>query len=347
MKKKSEWKNIFLSLDQIETKKSQFNWFPNPLTEKDINSILANGILLPILVYEVKKSIFILVDGFKRVKWIKSSKLYLKNSNLNRKISCLVIPKEFKFIEVAMLRIETLTNQENNFSGFKVCSLLKTLKKKGVSNKEIVESLLPRLGLESSSRLSLQLLKMADIMEGLEQSRSLKYTEFLYSLSSEDLYSLRRFPDKEILSVLNFISIMEVRGKKMRYMVKELNEICRIRGISVQEVLEMREFKEILTKKNIQISERYRLIKEQFNYIRYPQLSNLRDTFFIKREKLNLPKRINLDNDNFFEDEDLTLTLEFNSLKELKGHLKYLEILVDKENSNNYSLWKDIFSLFQ
>ena len=346
MKKRSEWKNIFLSLDQIDTKKSQFNWFPNPLMEKDINSILAKGILLPILVYERKKSMYILVDGFKRVKWIKSSKLYLKNSNLNRKISCLVIPKEFKFKELVTLRIETLTNQENNFPGFQVCSLLKTLKKKGVSNKEIVESFLPRLGLESSSRLSLQLLKMADIMEELEQSRSLKFTEFLYSLSSADLFSLRKFPDKEILSVLNFLSIMEVRGKKMRYMVKELNEICRIRGISVQEVLEMSKFKGILTK-NIQISERYHLIKEQFNYIRYPQLSKLRDTFFIKRKKLNLPKRINIDNDNFFEDEDLTLTLEFNSLKELKEHLKYLEILVDKENSNNCSLWEDIFSLFR
>ena len=97
----------------------------------------------------------------------------------------------------------------------------------------------------------------------------------------------------------------------------------------------------------MQISERYRLVKEQLNSIRYPQLNDLRDTFIIKRKKLNLPRKIYLENDNFFEDDDLTLTLEFNSLKELKEHLKYLEILVDNENSNNCSLWEDIFSLFR
>ena len=194
-----------------------------------------------------------MIDGFKRVNWIKSSEHYQKNSKLIENISCLVVPRGFTFFEVVMIRIETLSNQENIFPGFQVCSLLKMLKKKGFSNNEIAESLLPRLGLEPSPRLSIQLMKMADILKKFEESKILKFTEFLYSLSCEDLFSLRKFSDEEILSVLNFISIMEVRGKKMRYMVKELNEICRIRGISVKEVLMMNKFKEILSKKNMQI----------------------------------------------------------------------------------------------
>ena len=148
--------------------------------------------------------------------------------------------------------------------------------------------------------------------------------------------------------VLKFFAIIKVRGKKLRYLLKELNEICRFRGSSAREILGSNEFNEILTKQNLQISERYNLIRKNLNSMRYPKLNALREKFALKHKNLNLPERITLDCDNFFEDENLILTMEFASLKELKEHLKFLELISNgRENFNKTSVWEDLFSLLR
>ena len=103
-----------------------------------------------------------------------------------------------------------------------------------------------------------------------------------------------------------------------------------------------------MRKKNIQNPERYRLIKEQLNSIRYPKLYDFRKKFAQRRENLNLPQRISLDCDYYFEDEDLILKLVFSNLNELKKHLKDLEVIsTEKENGDKSSLWEDLFSLLR
>ena len=72
MKKSSEWKLITVEISQIQTEESQFNWFPSPISQNDINSIEKYGIQLPFIVQEGQESKYKLVDGFKRLKWFKS-----------------------------------------------------------------------------------------------------------------------------------------------------------------------------------------------------------------------------------------------------------------------------------
>jgi len=348
MKKTPAWKLKTLRIDQIQIEKSQFNWFPNTLSEKDSNSILNHGIKLPCLVQEVRESKYNLVDGFKRVIWIRSLDDSFTKDNINEKITCLIIPRALSFWEVVMIRVETLSNTENIFPGFRVCRLLKMLQKNGFPKNEMVNNVLPRLGLESSPRLASLLIDMGDILTKLEEKEQFIISEFFKELSCEDLITLQKFSGNEIFPVLNFVGKMELRGKKLRYILQILYEVSRFQETSAGEILDIRQFKEILRKKNLQTPERYRLIKEQLNSIRYPKLYDFREKFAQRRESLNLPQRISLDCDNYFEDEGLILKLEFSTLNELKKHLKDLGVLsTEKDNGDKSSLWEDLFSFLR
>ena len=141
---------------------------------------------------------------------------------------------------------------------------------------------------------------------------------------------------------------MEIRGKKLRYLLQTLHEVSRCQETSVGEILDIKQFKDILRKNNIQNPERYRLIKEQLNSIRYPKLYDFRKKFAQRRESLNLPQRISLDCDYYFEDEDLILKLEFSNLNELKKHLRDLEVISsEKDDGDKGNLWEELFSLLR
>ncbi len=343
MKKTPAWKLINLSIDQIEINESQFNWFPNSLSEKDSNSILNHGIQLPCLVQEVRDSKYNLVDGFKRVIWIRSLDDSCKKGN----ITCLVIPGALSFWEVVMIRVETLTNGENKFPGFRVCTLLKMLHKSGFQKNEIANNVLPQLGLESSLRLASKLIDMGNILMKLEEKKQFVFSEFFKKLSCEDLITLQKFSGNGILPILNFVGKMELRGKKLRYILQILDEVSRFQEISAGEILDIKQFKEVLLKKNIQNPERYRLIKELLNSIRYPKLYDFRKKFTQRREILNLPRRVSLDCDYNFEDEDMILKLQFSSLNELKKQLNDLEVISSKKNNGDKCGWEDLFSLLK
>ena len=71
MKIKTGWVFKNISINHIDDLSSIFNWFPGDLPEYDRNSIDQEGIRLPLLVQSVDDSKFRLIDGFKRLSWIK------------------------------------------------------------------------------------------------------------------------------------------------------------------------------------------------------------------------------------------------------------------------------------
>ena len=72
MQIKTDWILKNLSISQLDDLSSTFNWFPGDLLECDRDSIEQDGIRLPLLVQSVEDSKFILIDGFKRLSWLKS-----------------------------------------------------------------------------------------------------------------------------------------------------------------------------------------------------------------------------------------------------------------------------------
>ena len=108
------------------------------------------------------------------------------------------------------------------------------------------------------------------------------------------------------------------------------------------------EIQKILMDSNLQGPVRYRLLKQLLDSWRYPELSDLRQKFKQGRKRLKLAPRMTLESDQFFENDDLTLTLKIRSFEELRKHLKYLgngEPELATENTEE--LWNDLFVVLQ
>ena len=116
MKIKPDWilKNLFIS--QLDDLSNTFNWFPGNLPDCDRNSIEEDGILLPLLVQSVDDSKFKLIDGFKRLSWLKTVQRNSFEEYKQDQLPCLIIPTLVPTRDVAKIRLETLSADQNSLS---------------------------------------------------------------------------------------------------------------------------------------------------------------------------------------------------------------------------------------
>ena len=96
---------------------------------------------------------------------------------------------------------------------------------------------------------------------------------------------------------------------------------------------------------NIQGPVRYRLLKQQLDALRYPELSKMRKRFDQNIKVLKLHKGVNLECDHYFENDELTLKIIFNSVDELRDHLMNLSDSVNSVNLIN--AWTDLFAILR
>jgi len=174
----------------------------------------------------------------------------------------------------------------------------------------------------------------------------------LLRLESEDLLPLLKFSQSALPDIAALSERMEVGGKKWRNLLQVLDEVSRLREMSADEVLKLPELLEIIGRSSLQAPVRYRLLKQQLDTWRYPELSDLRQRFEQGRQRLNLAQRITLESDPYFENDDLTLSLKIRSVQELRKHLKDLEKTIPNlqgDNSEDLSedLWEELFALMQ
>ena len=346
MKITPAWDNSILTASQIEIFEAPFNWFPGDLSENDNSSIKQNGILLPLLVKAVRDSKYLLVDGFKRFSCRATQTEVSNHEKQTLEFSCIVLPDSLSMKEVVGIRLHTLAAVGTAFSGVHVCRMLKNLLLYGFEKDKIVLEVLPRLGLKASVRLLRQLLDLQEILEVQEQEQQFRQTDFLMSLGCEDLLPLLKFSQNDFATVVGLEEKMEVSGKKWRNLLQVLDEVCRLKQMSAVEVLNFPGILEIFGRSSLQAHVSYRLLKQQLDSWRYPELSDLRQRFEQGRQRLKLTPRMSLESEAFFENDDLTLTLKISSYKELLRHLKYLEHGAHEFTAEkSEELWNDLFAV--
>ena len=96
---------------------------------------------------------------------------------------------------------------------------------------------------------------------------------------------------------------------------------------------------------NLQGPVRYRLLKQQLDTLRYPELSKMRKRFDQTCKSLKLPERLTLESDQYFENDELALKMKFRSVDELREHLMNLSDTVNSENLIN--AWNDLFAILR
>jgi len=342
------WKFSNLPYTQIEAESSPFNWFPGSLNENSHNSMNQNGLLLPLLVQSMPDQTYQIIDGFKRFSYLVTQNELLTYEKRRQEFPCMIIPESLSIKQVFKIRLQTLSQENSNFSAIHICKLLKKLLDLDFERNEIVQDFLPQLRLKSSPRLLKQLLDLEqNLFEQKYYDRWIR-SEFIKRLSCEDLLPLLRFSKKELIPVIDLAQKTEIQGKKWQKIVIVLDEVCRLNKVSAKDILNSPEILGILKRTELQPNIRYNLLKNKLDTLRYPELSSLRQKFDLRKKHLKFENRISLESDPFFEDEDLTLIIKFGSYEELQTHLKYLKngnSKISKENLEE--LWKDLFRVFQ
>ena len=342
MKKTPAWDLLTLTVCRIDPAETRFNWFPGNLSEEDGKSLEQNGILIPLLLQEIPGKKFRIIDGFKRIAWLTSNNTASDQKQQETPIPCFVLPESMPEQEVINIRLETLSTSLGNFSGIQIGRVLKQLHDSDFTTKEIADQVLPRLGLKPSARLVRQLLDLHNVLKTMTLSES------LLRLESKELLPLLKFSRTALPDVAAFCARMEVGGKKLRNLLQVLDEVSRLKELSADEVLKLPEIMEITGRSSLQAPTRYRLLKQQLDTWRYPELSELRKRFEQGRQRLNLSQRITLESDPYFEIDDLTLSLKIRSVQELRKHLKDLSNAVpDIQEENSEDVWKELFALLQ
>jgi len=337
MKITPSWSFSNLTFSQIEAGDTLFDWFPGVLSVSLQNSLEQNGIQFPLLVQAIQHSKYRLVDGFKRFSWLTTDTGVFAQEKQETLLPCFILPESLPEQETSRIRLETLPTSSENFSGVYVSRVIKMLQESGYSKEEIAVQVLPRLGQKPSERLARQLLDLHEMLLRVELPES------MLLLGCEDVLPLLKFSQSVLPDVVALFGRLEVSGKKWRNLLQLLDEVSRLRKISVSDVLYLPEILKILGRSSLQSPIRYRLLKQQLEIWRFPELSDLQRKFNQGRKSLKLAPRITLESDPYFENDDLTLTLKIRSVEELRGHL---ESLRNPENSEKVEvLWKDLFAL--
>ena len=340
MKKTPAWDFLTLAADQIDTSETRFNWFPGNLSTENRKSLGQSGVRIPLLVQAVPGKKHRIIDGFKRISWLTSNSGATVQQKQETSIPCFILPGSIPEREVVFIRLETLTTSSSNFSGVHVGRVLKQLHDLDFTSEEIAGQVLPRFGQKSSARLVRQLLDLNNVLE------TIALHESLLRLGCEDLLPLLKFSQTTLTDVAALCARMEVGGKKWRNLLQVLDEVSRLRDISADEVLKLPEIMEIIGRSGLQAPVRYRLLKQQLDTWRYPELSELRKRFEQGRQRLKLAPRMTLESDPYFENDDLTLSLKICSVQELRKHLKDLANKVpDLQEENSDDLWEELFAL--
>ena len=345
MQIKTDWILKNLSISQLDDLSSTFNWFPRDLLECERNSMEKDGIRFTLIVHPVEDSKFRLIDGFKRLSWLKSVQGKSAEEYQQEQLSCLIIPAFVSLRDVAKIRLETLSSDQTSFSGIHLCIVLYFLSKEGFSKKEIAFQVFPSLGLVSSVRLAGQLLYLQKKLNTYElQAKSILH-ESIMIMGYEDLMQLLKFSSSDFPSVVRLAEKMDVKGKKWRNLLQVLDEVIRLLETTATEILKYPGIQKILEDSNVQGPVRYRLLKQQLDALRYPELSKMRKRFDQTCKSLNLPERLTLESDQYFENDELVLKINFRSVDELREHLINLSDKVNSENLIN--AWNDLFAILR
>ena len=345
MKIKTDWLLENISISRLDALNCTFNWFPGDLPDCDRDSIQKDGIRLPLLVQSDDDSKFRLIDGFKRLSRLK----YLQEKSAEKykqeQLPCLIIPRFVSFRDVAKIRLNTIPSDNKNFSGIHLCRVLNMLSDAGFSKNEIAFQVFPSFGVVPSMRLVGQLLDLQKKMVTCGKQAESFLPESMMRMGYEDLLPLLKFSNSDFRYVLRLAEKMVVKGKKWRNLLQVLDEVIRLRETTVVELFHHPEMQKIIEDSNIQGLVRYRLLKQQLDVLRYPELSKLRKRFDRKSKILKLPERMILECDQYFENDELAIKIKFRSVDELKDHLINLSYSVNSADLSNH--WNNLFAILR
>ena len=100
------------------------------------------------------------------------------------------------------------------------------LYEEGFEESQLTKQVLPRLGLKPSRKITLDLLKLAEIFDLEERACLENYT-------AEDLLPLMKFSGAEIRLLVRHLKDIELGGNKWKSLLQLIREVSRLRGLDI------------------------------------------------------------------------------------------------------------------
>jgi hypothetical protein len=275
-------------------------------------SITRHGILHPPIVKKKHTKSYVIVAGRKRISAYRS--IFFPE---NKSCYCMIIPAQTPEINVfSILLEENLTNRQLTpiEKAIFLCKISPL-----TDEKYIAKAFLPRLDLppnpyyikQSTMLLDLEEPIIRAIHQGLINE---KVTREIASLSAEDR-----------LAVFHVISSLHPSASNQKKLIDICRELASRENSSIAAILEDKEARKIL---NHQEANPPQKTKNLMNclYRKYmPRSSHAADEFKLFAASMHLPENVSLTHTPFFEDDSITLSINFSNRKSAQNAWKKIK----------------------
>lgn len=193
----------------------------------------------------------------------------------------------------------------------------------GLTEKEMLSSHLPRLGLGSDSKTLAMVLALA----GLEE-------EILHGVASGELslsaaHRLTSRTPEERLAFFRLVHRLRPGKNLQREFFDLLADIGRREKIAIDAILSEEAFSSPAADDETPAPQQMKQIREAFLHRRYPRFTEALDRYEQLRRELHLPSRISLSAPPYFEGRDWRLSATFRSREDLERVGKIIGTLIN------------------
>lgn len=332
-----EWKLQEVTLSELDWDDTQFDWNSRLFDQKSSlqnrqlkDSLATYGLLMPLVIQAKEPQGFRIIDGFQRAHFLREM-VKGENPDLTNPFPCLVIPEANSKEEVAFWKLQTMPLVEN-FTGQQIGWFLQRLIDLRVTEEQIVDEVLPKLGVKSSKEVCQGLLRVTAVLGGA----SYKVVE---GLSVDDILLLLKFSDTEIREMLKVLQGLVLGGNKWKSLMQLFYDVPRVTNQPLIKILNSSEVVRILHSPEIQPPIQFKRLKQQLEQWRYPELMSARRDFEQAVQQLPLSKSIQVEYDSNFERDTLSLKIEVDSLNNLSEQLENLPV------ASHAEVWQKLFEL--
>jgi ParB family chromosome partitioning protein len=150
-------------------------------------------------------------------------------------------------------------------------------------------------------------------------------------VSRTNIRRISSLSSKDRMALLSLISPLKLGENRLREILTFLEEITKRDRLTIREILKRPEIQAILSHQELTPPQRADRMKKALLGLRYPRMHNMEEKFEKKRKELNLPSKVSLYHQPFFEGKGLKVEFQFETVEGYRSIVSHLSKLTDKK----------------
>ncbi len=188
----------------------------------------------------------------------------------------------------------------------------------------VVKTFLPLFSLEPNEKILNTYLSLARMED------EVKRYVLKEGVSRSNIRRLATFPPDDRTATLPLLSSLKLSENRLKEILTLLEEITKRDGLTMKEITQQPQMKAILSQRELTPSQRSERVKKILMAFRYPTMHQKEKEFEERIKALDLPARVSLLHQPFFEGKGGRITFQFETMEEYRTALSVLSSLQDK-----------------